>query len=169
MEIKNKQESADIGSPENAKRYLDKAFKCENEARALKMKASNLESQVKRKLRPESDLKLVKQYEADAREKERQAKRYKDMASRELRINGEIGSTEVDAPKSVVETAKAIESPLSLEECNERLENRLQERNKNKESDKLNNPGNISFGASGCAGYCKKVRDGTSVHGTYYV
>lgn len=33
--------------------------------------------------------------------------------------------------------------------------------------DKLNKKQDISFGTSGCEGFCKKVHDGTKVHGTY--
>lgn len=34
---------------------------------------------------------------------------------------------------------------------------------------RLNPKGDVAFYASGCEGFCQKVRDGTSVHGTYYV
>lgn len=36
-----------------------------------------------------------------------------------------------------------------------------------KVEDKLNKKQDISFGASGCEAFCKKVHDGTRVHGTY--
>lgn len=36
-----------------------------------------------------------------------------------------------------------------------------------KVEDKLNKKQDISFGATGCEGFCQKVHDGTRVHGTY--
>lgn len=69
-------------------------------------------------------------------------------------------------------------SHISLQDADKSVENRLAQ---NKESGETTetasdtvekvedkyNKGTISFGISGCAAFCKKVHDGTQVHGTY--
>lgn len=67
---------------------------------------------------------------------------------------------------------------ITREEGDDIVEKRLEDLKTNKKSeiadgnkadnDKFNKKGEVSFGTSGCEGYCKKVHDGTSVHGTYY-
>lgn len=86
-----------------------------------------------------------------------------------------------DSMKSEIEENKNMTSSEARKAASERLEKRKPfsqneaERNSQlkrpteniKVEDKLNKKQDISFGTSGCEAFCKKVHDGTRVHGTY--
>lgn len=69
--------------------------------------------------------------------------------------------------KNKMETKQdAGKEQLTAKEADNRLEQRLS--NGGTVEPNLNKNKEVSFGASGCAGFCQKVHDGTRVHGTYH-
>ena len=68
--------------------------------------------------------------------------------------------------KSKLEKGDALsKESMTVQEADAMIEKRLSGSGTVESS--LNKRQEVSFGASGCAGFCQKVHDGTRVHGTY--
>ena len=78
-----------------------------------------------------------------------------------------------DLAEDLKEKVTGEKKPMSLEECGDALSKRLEgkeaEQEQGMHADEALNKQAPDIGLSGCEGYCRKVRDGTRVHGTYYV
>lgn len=92
----------------------------------------------------------------------------KDTASK---ITAERVAKKKEADEiAIQQLAKQKDAPVSALRSSETERSNTSNRDfKHKLDPKLNKGSDISFGASGCEGFCKKKRDSTSVHGTYYV
>lgn len=85
----------------------------------------------------------------------------------EVKITESTEVRKIRELKGKLETKEdAGNEKLTAQEADNRLEQRLS--NGGMVEPKLNKNSEVSFGASGCAGFCQKVHDGTKVHGTYY-
>lgn len=88
--------------------------------------------------------------------------------------NPEKGEGLLEKAKGLLEGLKKDpdKKAMSIEECDEALSGRLDDGKAETEKgvqaeDALNKQG-VDFGLAGCEGFCRKVHDGTRVHGTYY-
>ena len=84
-----------------------------------------------------------------------------------------LGMEAVIEQRDVSEGEKRAKGPVKIDQCETvdyyaKSEETSEGAEKDIES-RLNPKGDVAFYASGCEGFCKKVKDGTSVHGTYYV
>lgn len=75
----------EVGSPEQAKRYLDIANTHSTKSRVLERKANDLESQIRRKLEPELRMSEVNSLRRQAESEKRESEKYKRYAESELR------------------------------------------------------------------------------------
>ena len=84
----------------------------------------------------------------------------------ELQKN-ETGNREIAKVKELASEVKGAKDKPSVAEADSRTEKRFSvSRNFD---ERLNRHKDVSFGVvAGCEAYCRKVRDGTRVHGTYH-
>lgn len=75
----------EVGSPDQAKRYLDIANSHGTKSREFERKANDLESQIRRKLQPASRMSEVNSLRRQAEGEKREAEKYKRYAETELR------------------------------------------------------------------------------------
>lgn len=75
----------EIGSPEQAKRYLDIANNHSNKSRTYERQANTLESQIQKKLQPEKRMNEVCSLRKQAEREKKEAEKYKSYAEVELR------------------------------------------------------------------------------------
>lgn len=86
-----------------------------------------------------------------------------DISNSETKDNRNLENVKIRDLKDSLENKN---ERLSVQEADARVETRLS--GVGIVEDKLNKRQDISFGrTSGCAKFCAKVHDGTSVHGTY--
>lgn len=90
-----------------------------------------------------------------------------DISNSETKDNRNLENVKIrDLKDSLENKNENGNERLSVQEADARVEARLS--GTGIVEDKLNKRQDISFGrTSGCAKFCAKVHDGTSVHGTY--
>lgn len=86
--------NAEVGGPEQAKRYLDIAYTHSNKSREFERKANDLENQIRRRIQPEGRASEVSSLRRQAESEKREAEKYKRYAEAEFRkpVYGEVAN-----------------------------------------------------------------------------
>ncbi len=153
-ELNNKQlekKQVEIGTPEQARKYLDMANSHMTKSRAFERQANTLESQIQRKIQPASRMSEVSSLRRKAEAEKREADRYNSYARMEMRtsynaemtdeISGFTGKSigEVSNTTEVKDgdTVKTVDETIGLEDAFKNAENTLKDIIKGTASEKV--------------------------------